>query len=353
MDLLIKRGCRGLLLATACALAACIPDLDTDESTVVGPRVLAVQAVPAESAPSAGVPIRYLALVADVSGTRLDAPLSWFQCLAQKPLAELGPISLDCLNTDSGKLTLLGQGPSIEGKLPSNACSLFGPNPPMPAQGEPAGRPVDADESGGYSLPLMVGSSGGAGAAVTLYEQRISCGLANVAPALSVEFTQRYHANENPAVRELRVVRASGTQVIAENAPLDVSVGEHVQLEAAWADCPATDMCGDGVCGPDESGQSCTLDCAKVVGCTGQERYLYYDREQAELTVHTEALRVAWYTTAGIYDNERTGVSEGERAGSSTNGWTAPGAAGSATLWIVLRDSRGGVGFRSVSVVVH
>jgi len=353
MDLLSKRGRSGLWLAAVAALGACIPDVDTDESTIVAPRVLAVQAIPAESAPSAGATIRYLALVADATGTRSDVPLSWFQCLAQKPLAELGPISLDCLNTDSGKLTLLGQGPSVEGKLPSNACSLFGPNPPMPAQGEPAGRPVDADESGGYNLPLMVGLSGAASADVTLYEQRILCGLANVAPSVSLEYTQRYHPNENPASRQLSVVRASGTQVIAEDATLEVSVGERVELEVAWADCPATDVCGDGVCGPDETAQSCAQDCTKVMGCAGQERYLDYDRENGALRVRTEGLRVAWYGTRGVYDNERTGVSEDERAGSSKNGWTAPTTGGALTLWLVLRDSRGGVGFRSVNVLVR
>jgi hypothetical protein len=353
MDLLNKRVGVLCWLAAVGAASACVPDVDTDESTVRAPRVLAVQAIPAESAPSLGLPIRYQALVADVSGTRSDVSLSWFQCLAQKPLAELGPVSRDCLNSASGKLTSLGQGPSIEGKLPTNACSLFGPNPPTPAMGEPAGRPVDADESGGYKLPLVIGLNAAAGTEVTLYEQRISCGLANVAPAVSLEFTQRYHANENPAVRELRVSRAGVSQVLADNAPLEVSVGERVEFELAWADCPARDVCGDGVCGPDETAQACTADCTKLIGCTGQERYLDYDRQHGELRVRTEALRVAWYATAGSYDEERTGVSESERASSSKNTWYAPGAAGTATIWVVVRDSRGGVGFRGLSVTVR
>lgn len=353
MDLL-KNNVRVIsVLAAVCAASACVPELDTDESTVRTPRVLAVQSIPAEAAPSAGLPIRYLALVADASGTRSDVPLSWFQCVAQKPLAELGPVSRDCLNTASGKLTMLGQGPSIEGKLPTNACSLFGPNPPMPKMGEPAGRPVDADESGGYKLPLVVGLSDATSTAVTLYEQRISCGLANVAPAVSLEFTQRYHANENPAVRELRVVRASGTSVLAENTPLEVSANERVELEVVWADCPVSDVCGDGVCGPDETSQACAADCTKLVGCGGQERYLDYDRQRGELRVRTEALRVAWYATTGNYDDARTGVADDERASSSKNGWTAPAAAGPAVIWAVLRDSRGGVGFRAVNVLVR
>jgi hypothetical protein len=349
MDLLSKRT----LVSTLCALSACVPELDTDESAVGAPRVLAIQATPAESAPGQQQPIRYQALVADQGGVRVDAALSWFHCLAQKPLAELGPVSRDCLNINSGKLTQIGLGADIESKLPSNACSLFGPNPPMPMMGQPPGRPVDPDESGGYKLPVVVAMGTEAGGEVVLYEQRIACGLANVAPAVSLEFAQRYHENQNPAVRELRVARASGSQVLAENVLLEVSVGERVELELAWADCPAVDACGDGVCGPDESGQLCAADCAPLRGCGGQERYLDYDRENAELTVRREALRVAWYATAGHFDDERTGVAADEQTRGSKNVWQAPSVAGSFALWTVLRDSRGGVGFRQISVLVR
>lgn len=349
MDLLSKAAWASLL----CAATACVPELDTDESTVVAPRVLAIQALPAESAPSAQQPIRYLALVADQNGVRTDGALTWFQCSAQKPLAELGPVSADCLDVESGKLTLFGQGQTVEGKLPANACAVFGPNPPMPVGDAGAGRPVDADESGGYKLPVVVGLGTQAGTAVTLYEQRILCGLANVAPALSLSFAQRYHVNENPAVRELRVVRADRSEPLAEQSTLEVAAGERVELELAWADCPEVDACGDGLCGPDETAMACTQDCAPMRGCGGQERYVDLDRQRGELVVRREALRVAWYATAGVYDDERTGVSEGERASGSKNGWQAPSKPGSATLWAVLRDSRGGVGFRQVTVSVR
>jgi hypothetical protein len=350
MDLLIKRAAWA---ATLGLVTACVPDLDSDESTVAAPRVLAIQAVPAEASPSANTPIRYQALVADANGARSDLALAWFQCTAQKPLAELGPVSRDCLDTSSGKLSAVGQGTNIESKLPTNACSLFGPNPPTPMMGEPAGRPVDADESGGYKLPVVVGLGTASGTDVTLYEQRIACGLANVTPALSLAFAQRYHLNENPAARELRVIRAGAPAVLPEGAALDVSVDERVELELAWADCPAVDACGDSVCGPDESAQTCAQDCTKALGCGGQERYLDYDREKRELVVRREALRVAWYGTAGGYDAERTGVSDQAPAGSSKNGWTAPAQPGSVTLWAVLRDSRGGVGFRQLTVNVR
>lgn len=349
MDLLNRTR----LLASALALSACVPELDSDEATVRTPRVLAIQSEPAEATPGAQ-PVRYRALVADERGVREDADVRWFYCLAQKPLAELGPVSRECLRSDSGRLAPLGSGTTLEATLPSEACSLFGPNPPPPKDDAPPGRPVDADESGGYKLPVMVGVASGEASEVVLYEQRIRCGLAGVSPALSLEYALRYHDNQNPSVRELRIVRADGARaVLASGQPLDVAAGERVALEIDWPACPASDVCGDGVCGPDESRQTCLADCGEGGGCGGQERYVDLDREALVLTTRREAMRVAWYATAGSYDQERTGVADDVTAPGSTNGWRAPASAGTATLWAVLRDSRGGVGFVTLPVRVR
>jgi hypothetical protein len=349
MELLIKR----VLVCLTLGAVACVPDLDTDESTVAAPRVLAIIADPAEAVPSQQRPVRYSALVADGNGVRTDIALGWFHCLAQKPLAELGPVSPECLQNGSEKLQPIGVGPSVEGTLPAAACSLFGPNPPQPMMGEPPGRPVDADESGGYKIPLIVGLNSEAGSKVVLYEQRITCGLASVPPQVTLEFTQRYHPNQNPSARELRVNRATGSEVIAPEQTLEVAANERVELELAWADCPTSDQCGDGVCGPDETTVSCAADCTSGGGCGGQERYLDYDRQRLALTTRREALRIAWYTTAGRYDDERTGSAEDALPTSSRNGWQAPAQPGKATLWAVLRDSRGGVGARQINVTVR
>ena len=37
----------------------------------------------------------------------------------------------------------------------------------------------------------------------------------------------------------------------------------------------------------------------------------------------------------------------------TTNTWTAPSTAGTVTLWVVLRDSRGGIGWKSYRVAVQ
>ncbi|HEY6876886.1 MAG TPA: hypothetical protein VI299_02660 [Polyangiales bacterium] len=337
----------------ALVVSACVPNLDTDESTVVQTRVLAIQAEPAEVTPNGSNASRYRALIADANGVRVDVPVSWFQCLAQKPLAELGPVSKDCLNTDSGKLVQFADGQDVSGVLPSGACSLFGPNPPLPMAGEPAGRPVDPDQSGGYKLPIVAAVSTEAGQGVTLYEQRIYCGLAGVPPEVSVEFATRYHANANPSISELRVTRASGTSTLAAGQPLELAANERVELELAWPACPLADVCGDDVCGPEETATSCGGDCQPAKGCAGQERFMFYDRLRSELVVQREAMRVAWYASHGTYEDERTGAEAESSDNGTRNAFQAPASALTGTLWMVLRDSRGGVGFRTQPLIVR
>src|SRR5687767_7588117 len=161
MDFLSVRASLGLALFSIVAGTGCVPDMDTDESTVVAPRLLAVIAEPAEAEPDQQV--SYRALVVDQNGVRSDATLAWFYCNAPKPLSELGPVSTECLARASGKLQMIGRGPTVDGALPDQSCATFGPNLPQPEEGQAPGRPVDADETGGYSQPLMLGlNTGGA-----------------------------------------------------------------------------------------------------------------------------------------------------------------------------------------------
>ncbi len=55
------------------------------------------------------------------------------------------------------------------------------------------------------------------------------------------------------------------------------TAGETVTLHATWAACPTTPICGDGICGIDETATSCPADCTNPLGCTGSEQYLVLD----------------------------------------------------------------------------
>jgi hypothetical protein len=345
-----------LLRASSTALffmsVGCVPEVDVDESIVSEPRVLAIQAIPAEAQPNTEV--TYRALLVDQNGVRSEGELSWFYCSVPKPLAELGPISPECLGGTTERLHRIGRGLEVKGTLPADACSLFGPNPPPPIDDQPPGRPPDPDQTGGFKLPVMLGMDVGAGQDILLFEQRMACGLSAVTPRVSIEFNQRYHKNENPAAHSLEVTRSTGANTLLGEADLlEVSANESVDLSLGWAACPQSDSCGDGVCGPDEIALDCAEDCATALGCQGQERYLWFDPQTRELEVRRESLRVAWYGTAGTFENERTGVDEDDTKSRTSNRWTAPESRRELSLWMVLRDARGGVGFRGLKVRVR
>ena len=71
------------------------------------------------------------------------------------------------------------------------------------------------------------------------------------------------------------------------------------------------------------------------------------------LTTARESLRVSWYGTAGRFDEPRTGRAGDDPATTADNAWTAPAAPGAVTLWVVLRDDRGGAAWRSLAVTVR
>jgi hypothetical protein len=343
-----------LALVLSAASVACVPDLDSDDSTVSVPVVLAVQAEPAEA--GEGRPVTYRTLFVSSDGQTPRGSLTWFHCKARKPAAELGPVSQDCFDESTGMLASIGKGLEVTGIMPIDACSLFGPKPPLQGiNNGPPGRPADPDVTGGYKQPVVIGVIPDQGTPNNvLYEQRIHCGLSGVDPQTSGEYNQRYRDNVNPRIESFEVKRASGEQLSAvEDAALDVNAGETVELVARWQACPEVDVCGDGICSIHELADSCTDDCTTPKGCAGQEDYLWLDVQSGKLVDRRESMSVAWYGTQGAYVDERTGVEESERADRSANEWTAPAQPGPVTLWTVVRDSRGGVGFQALRVNVH
>ena len=64
-------------------------------------------------------------------------------------------------------------------------------------------------------------------------------------------------------------------------------------------------------------------------------------------------MRVAWFSTAGSFEDDHTGRPEEEFATSSSeNAWTAPNAPGLVFMWVVLRDARGGSDWQSFQLQV-
>ena len=294
---------RTLALAMAASLLACRPDLGPSDSLVSSVRVLAVRATPPEAKP--GTHATYEALVV---GPEDDgaAPLLWRWCRAPKPLAENNVVSPSCLEASS--LSPAGFGMPLDAVSPVDACSLFGPDTP------PGGfRPRDADETGGYYAPLRLDVDG---VAPAFYLARIVCNLAEAPTDVASQLAHDYVPNANPHLASI-VARVDGNEVTLDA----VRVNAAVVLEASWS---AEDA----------------------------ETFVYFDRESQVLSTQRESMRVAWHATSGRFETESTGRAADDRATTTDDVWTAPTAPGEVRIWVVLRDSRGGVDFASRAVQV-
>jgi hypothetical protein len=289
-------------LLLLCILAACADAPDQRLAIVTEPRVLAIVAEPAEARP--GAQVTYRALVGTPTGT-LDAAPRWSYCTAPKPPTEDNAVATGCVTGES--LQPLGAAASVTAALPADACIRFGPEVP------PGNfRPRDPDSSGGFYQPLRADvdapAPGSAAPLLAFGLSRITCKLPNATADLAREYDQRYVANRNPILD-------------APALPATVPAHSPLELAASW---------------PADSA----------------EPYLYFDQLAQSLVPRRESLRVSWFATAGALDVDATAVAEDDPATRVTTTWHTP-ASGLATLWLVLRDSRGGVATRTLSVTVE
>jgi hypothetical protein len=343
---------RFLALTGASLALGCVPEFNDRTFLVSGPTLLAITSTPAEAAPSSLVTLS--ALYVDAKGDR-SAALSWAFCIARKALTDQGTVSPDCLASSGPSLVPVGNGPRATGPLPADGCRLFGPDRPDVTNGE-AGRPVDPDPTGGFYQPARLLVRDGV-ATTSIGATRIACGIGGASADVAADFATRYRMNRAPAIDTLTLAHGDGTMetiLPEEAAGATVTRGEQVTLRAAWASCPTTPVCGDGICGIDETQASCPADCTTPMGCTGSEQYLVFDPVARTLATHREAVRVAWYATGGALAEDTSGRGEDEAdTASLDNAWTAPATPGEVRLWLVSRDDRGGVGWQSYRVNVN
>jgi hypothetical protein len=260
--------------------------VDVRTSIVLAPRVLAIRADPAEAAPGATVKYTLLFGAPDApdASDASDAPVAWAFCTSPKPLTENDVIGADCLGGAA-------QPTAADAKLPANACQLFGPDPP------PGGfRPRDPDETGGYYQPVRALTLGAPAIGLT----RVTCNLGDAPTDAAADFGKRYHPNANPS--------------LAVDLPERVTPGARAVFRASWTSADA-------------------------------EAYVSFDRDTQAVVDRREAMRVSWFATAGAFDQDRTGRAEDDPATDSENAWVAPATPATVHVWVVLRDSRGGVGW--------
>ena len=181
--------------------------------------------------------------------------------------------------------------------LATDACLTFGPDTVKPGF-----RPRDPDPSGGYFQPVRLA----VGDLLAIGLSRVTCDLPNAPGDVAIAYRQGYVANANPALQPLQL-------------PV-VHAGDAVELVAAW-DPPET--------------------------------YLYYDQLAQVLVTRREAMRISFFATAGAMDRDAVARGEDDPATSGATTWHAPATPGRQVLFLVLRDSRGGIATQSLSVDVQ
>lgn len=332
-------------------LPGCVPQFADDLSQVEGFRVLAVRADPAEAPPGGQVTLS--ALWATPEGETVEASdVTWALCTKRRELTEPGPVSPVCLaefeDGESENLEYLESGESAAASLPRDVCRYFGPlaSPPEPGS-VVGGRPADPDLTGGYYQPVLVGQD-----EATLGTIRLLCGATNLPLTEIRNFNQGYRPNEHPDFESILRRSDDSSEEIDPAQTLEVGRGQEVDFRVEWSSCPEEPECGDGLCTPGENSTNCSEDCrTDPVGCTGAEFYLYADPATRTVTTQRETVTVAWFTTGGSFASSSTDDPEGNDF--TENVWTAPDEPGTLNIWLVLRDNRGGVSWRTLEVEVE
>lgn len=297
---------RALIIPLMLAAAGCTQSFDERPFLITSPRVLAIRAEPADAKPSERITLD--ALVVTESGPAQVSAARWAFCMKNRSLADNNPVDVSCLQ-DGEHLRAVpddGADPLANSALvPADSCRIFGSETPPPQPGEPPVRPVDPDVTGGYYQPVRLVVP--APEVSSFGRVRVQCALA-LAPADVVQaFRDRYVRNNNPVV----------SSFAASDGATTVRAGATVELVAAYDAATA-------------------------------ERYVLFDAQARNLVDRTEALEVAWYATTGVMG---TDVSTAGATDVRTQ-WTAPAQPGSAHLWAVIRDERGGIGWRALTLEV-
>lgn len=294
-------------------LAACQPDLGDPPSLVTSTRVLAIASEPAEAKP--GDDVAFHMLVASPSGTGMP-DVGWAWCAQPKPVSENDVVDPQCVYQGASMDT---RGIDITATLPDDGCTMFGPEAPPSTDGQPPARPRDPDVTGGFYQPVRAvfkDSDDVYLAAVGL--ARIRCNLADAPVDIVQAYNAMYTANTNPVLE--RVVAQAPGDDVAHDLPHDLPAGTDVVLRAHWSDV---------------------------------ESFPVFDRVSRTLVTQRESIRVSWFVSGGTVESDRTGRGADEMETFADDVWTTPDTPGPAHLWVVVRDSRGGVAFAGYDVTIE
>jgi hypothetical protein len=311
-----------LVVAGFAGASACEPSLNERTFLVSSERVLAVRADPPEALPGAKVTLTSLFVAP--TGAVTSGPFDWAFCEDRNPLANLGPVSATCATRAAASFLGLGRAQAVTSALPLDACRVFGPDVPSAQPNEPPGRPVDPDATGGYYQPVRLL----AGNEIAIGLVRVTCDVPGASPDQISDLSAHDHPNANPAIDTLSDP-ALGPLVLAAAGTNTVAPSQRLTLRAHWAACDPL-----------------------APSCTGSEGYAFLDPQTHQVVHAREQIRVSWFTSGGALDDDTTGRDATDATPYADDGWTAPATVGAQSLWVVIRDDRGGIGWRSFSIDV-
>lgn len=294
-------------------LAGCRPDFGAPLSLVTAPRLAAVRFEPAEAPPGASVTATaFVVSPAGASTAAPGTPIDWSLCLVPKPTTDNDVVDPSCLQP-GGTTPLATTAASLPLLLPSNACRLFGPDTPPQTAGQPPAQPRAPDVTGGYYQPLRAELDG----AATIALARIRCALAGASFDVAAAYAAEYTSNRNPSLTPL-MAYVDGAPVALDA----IAAGSVVTLAAGWsADSP--------------------------------ESFPVLDSAAQALSTEREAMTLSWMATDGVIAATNSGRAADDPALFATTTWTAPSTPGVVHLFVVLRDSRGGVDFATFDATVR
>ena len=220
-------------------------------------RGLAVRSEPAEVFPAESV--RLVLYATDAAGPLVDTPVEWAFCAAPKHPVETSIIGERCLS--DAVRPIAGHELAVVAKVPEDACTLFGPDLPPQASGEPALRPRDPDGTGGYYQPVRVRVSDRT--AIGLI--RIRCGLVGATPSVAAEFRRTYVANQNPEATTLAATLNDSLASLSA-IPVGHEVTPHLTLSER-----------------------------------SSERFVLFDPAEQKLTLAMERPAVSWLSSQGRF----------------------------------------------------
>jgi hypothetical protein len=309
-----------ILFLVVLAAIGCRPAVGRAPSLIVGPEILAVRGEPAEVSPGTSASFQFL--LASPLGTVADAQGTWDVCTQPKPPSESNSVARACVIAPPGT----DVGATFEAPIPGDACSLFGPNAPAAKAGEPPFRPRDPDVTGGYFVPVRLlvdsGVDDGLGSTLIAFAfERVFCGLGGAPLAAIQDYNTRYQKNSNPTLQGLAIVAADETRTEILLGPGTVASGSTVVLAASTS-------------------------------AESAETFPVYDSVAQILNDQVETLSVSWFASDGKFEDDR--VDADPATMEARNVWTAPQVPANQDipLWVVVRDSRGGVAFASTVLTV-